>query len=42
MDLKPAISYYVNELVKPVREHFENNKKAKELLVKVKSFKVTR
>jgi len=42
MDLKPAITYYVNELIKPVREHFEKNKKAKELLEKVKSFKVTR
>ena len=42
MDLKPAVAYYVNELIKPVREHFEKNKKAKELLEKVKSFKITR
>jgi tyrosyl-tRNA synthetase len=42
MDLKPAVAYYVNELVKPVREHFEKNKKAKELLEKVKRFRITR
>jgi len=42
MDLKKAVSHYINELVKPVREHFENNKEAKELLDKVKSFEVTR
>jgi len=42
MDLKTAVSYYINKLVKPVREHFEKDKKAKELLMKVQSFKVTR
>ncbi len=42
MDLKPAIAYYVNKLIRPVREHFEKDKKARKLLEKVKSFKITR
>lgn len=42
MDLKPAITDYINKLVEPVRNHFEKNKKAKELLEKIKSFKITR
>jgi len=42
MDLKTAVSHYINELVKPVREHFENNREARELLDKVKGFEITR
>jgi tyrosyl-tRNA synthetase len=42
MDLKNAVSHYLNELIKPVREHFEKNKHAHELLQQVKSFDVTR
>jgi tyrosyl-tRNA synthetase len=42
MDLKTSVSFYINELVKPVREHFENDKKAKALLEQVRSFEVTR
>jgi tyrosyl-tRNA synthetase len=42
MDLKNAVAYYINELVKPVREHFEKDKTAIELYEKVKSFEVTR
>ncbi|MBU4493314.1 MAG: tyrosine--tRNA ligase, partial [Nanoarchaeota archaeon] len=42
MDLKPAIADYINKLVEPVRKHFEKDKKAKELLEKVKSFRVTK
>ncbi len=42
VDLKKATAYYLNEIVRPVRDHFEKNKKAKELLEKVRSFKVTR
>ncbi len=42
MDLKTAVIYYVNELIKPVREHFEKNPAAKKLLEQVKSFQVTR
>ncbi len=42
MDLKTAVIYYVNELIKPVRAHFETNFAAKKLLDQVKSFQVTR
>jgi tyrosyl-tRNA synthetase len=42
MDLKQAVSSYISELVKPVREHFEKDKNAKELLEKVLSYQVTR
>jgi tyrosyl-tRNA synthetase len=38
MDLKQAVGIKLNELVEPVRKHFETNKKAKELLEQVKSF----
>ena len=34
MDLKNTIAKYINELLEPVREHFEKNKKAKELNLK--------
>ena len=40
-DLKQAAAKYINELIEPVRKHFESGK-AKELLEKVKSFEVTR
>ena len=42
MDLKNTIAKYIDELLEPVRQHFEKNKKAKELKEKVDSFKVTR
>lgn len=42
MDLKQLVGNYVNEMLKPVREHFENNADAKALLEKVESFKVTK
>jgi len=42
MDLKQAVGFYINELVKPVREYFEKDPKAKELLEKVQSFEITR
>jgi len=42
MDLKTSVAGYINKLVKPVREHFENNSDAKALFEKVQSFKVTR
>ncbi len=38
LDLKNTTAKYINELIKPVREHFEKNKKAKQLFEKVKSF----
>jgi tyrosyl-tRNA synthetase len=42
MDLKTAVAVKINELIEPVRKHFETNKKAKELLEQVKSFQVTK
>ncbi len=41
-DLKAMTAKYVNQAVEPVRKHFENDKKAKELKEKVESFKITR
>lgn len=41
-DLKSAVAEELNELLEPIRKHFQNNKKAKELLEKVESYKVTR
>ena len=41
-DLKPALSRALNQILQPVRDHFENNAEAKELLKKVKTFKVTK
>lgn len=41
MDLKAAVSDKINELLVPVRKHFEKGK-AKELFEQVKSFQVTR
>jgi len=41
-DLKPALSKAINELIAPVRKHFETDPKAKELLKKVKEYKATR
>jgi tyrosyl-tRNA synthetase len=38
MDLKNMAAEKINELVEPVRKHFETNKSAKELLEKVNSF----
>ncbi len=42
IDLKLCAAKYINELLEPVRKHFEENKRAKELLEKVKSYNVTR
>jgi len=41
-DLKPAISKALNTLIQPVREHFEKDPKAKDLLQKVKTYRVTK
>lgn len=41
-DLKSAVAKYVDLMIKPVRDHFENDASAKALLEKVKSFQVTR
>lgn len=42
MDLKSTCAKYVNELIAPVRLHFETDLRAKELKEQVESFKVTR
>ena len=42
MDLKNTTAYYINEMIKPVREYFETNKRAKELYEEVKKYSVTR
>jgi tyrosyl-tRNA synthetase len=42
MDLKQAVSVKLNELIEPVRRHFEENEEAKKLLETVKSYQVTR
>lgn len=41
-DLKQSVINYLNQLLKPVREHFEKDTKAKALLAQVKSFQITR
>jgi len=42
LDLKNAVIGYLNELLQPVRDHFANNKEAKKILEKVKSYETTR
>ncbi|KAG8374930.1 hypothetical protein BUALT_Bualt10G0046800 [Buddleja alternifolia] len=41
-DLKPALAKAINRILQPVRDHFNNDSKAKELVKRVKSYKVTR
>jgi len=41
-DLKQAVARYINELLKPIRDHFENNPEAKKLKEEVEGFQVTR
>ncbi|PSR96476.1 Tyrosine--tRNA ligase like [Actinidia chinensis var. chinensis] len=41
-DLKPALSKAINKILQPVRDHFKNDPTAKELLRRVKGYKVTR
>ncbi len=42
MDLKQTVIKYLDQLLQPVRKHFEENAEAKALLEKVKSYQVTR
>lgn len=42
LDLKKAVARYLNQLIKPIREHFENDKKGKELYEFVKKQRITR
>lgn len=41
-DLKPSLSKAINAILKPVRDHFNKNADAKDLLKHVKSYRVTR
>jgi len=41
-DLKPALARHLNEILAPVRKHFESDARAKDLLKQVRSFKTTR
>ena len=42
MDLKATLSKLLNQLIEPVRKHFEENTEAKKLLEEVKNYQVTR
>lgn len=41
-DLKQSTAKYINELLEPVRKHFEENSEAKALMEKVDSFTITK
>ena len=41
-DLKDSLATALNTILAPVQKHFTTDPKAKELLKKVKSFKITR
>lgn len=38
-DLKPTVAKIINELIDPVRKHFQTDPQAKALINKIKSFK---
>ncbi|KRW99149.1 hypothetical protein PPERSA_07392 [Pseudocohnilembus persalinus] len=42
VDLKKSVAKAINELLEPVRQHFENDPEAKQLLATIRSFQVTR
>ncbi len=42
LDLKKTVAKYLDEMIKPVREYFETNKKAKALYEEVKKYAITR
>jgi len=42
LDLKSAVAAAINEIIRPVREHFQNDPNAKKLLAQVKTFKITK
>eukprot|EP00252_Welwitschia_mirabilis_P028007 TRINITY_DN990_c0_g1_i1.p1 TRINITY_DN990_c0_g1~~TRINITY_DN990_c0_g1_i1.p1 ORF type:complete len:397 (-),score=87.34 TRINITY_DN990_c0_g1_i1:343-1533(-) len=41
-DVKTALSKALNQILQPVRDHFQNNAEARELLKRIRSYKVTR
>ncbi|KYO00682.1 tyrosine--tRNA ligase [Plasmodium gaboni] len=42
LDLKDNVALYINKLLQPVRDHFQNNIEAKNLLNEIKKYKVTK
>ncbi len=42
LDLKDTLAKYLNEMIAPIREHFEKNKKARKLFEEIKSYEITR
>jgi tyrosyl-tRNA synthetase len=42
LDLKGSVAKYLDQLIKPLREHFEKDRRAKSLLEKVRKFEITR
>lgn len=40
--VKPSLARAINMIIKPIRKHFEENAEAKELLEKVKKYRVTK
>jgi len=42
MDLKNTVAFYINEMIKPVRESFEKDAKLKKLHETIKNFEITR
>ncbi|PNH11887.1 hypothetical protein TSOC_001218 [Tetrabaena socialis] len=42
LEPQAGLSRHLNAILQPVRDHFENSAEAKELLKKVKSYKVTK
>jgi tyrosyl-tRNA synthetase len=41
-DLKASLTKALNAILQPVRDHFQNDKHAADLLKRVKQFKITR
>ncbi|MEK6890570.1 MAG: tyrosine--tRNA ligase [Nanoarchaeota archaeon] len=41
-DLKNTVAFYLNEMIEPVRNYFEKNKRAKELYEEIKKYSITR
>lgn len=42
LDLKSSVAEYLDTLIKPIREHFERNKKAMELYNMIRKWRITR
>ncbi|ETB62255.1 hypothetical protein YYC_00865 [Plasmodium yoelii 17X] len=42
LDLKDNVALYINKMLQPVRDHFQNNAEAKKLLSEIKKYKITK